>query len=152
MAAPERNRVRATGGCLCGAVRYQVRGPVRGILLCHCSQCRRVHGHLGAYSSAARADVLIEGADALVWFASARGRRSFCRVCGSSLFFEPLGESRLAIVAGSLDQPSGLEVIGQEYVADKADYVRIDDGVPALPGEFGVRCDVPGGGSVASPR
>jgi hypothetical protein len=125
------------GGCLCGAVRYQVRGPLRGILLCHCGQCRRVHGHLGAYSSAARADVLIEGADALVWFAcSARGRRSFCRVCGSSLFFEPAGESRLAIVAGSLDQPSGLEVIGQEYVADKADYVRLDESLPACGGAW----------------
>jgi hypothetical protein len=124
------------GGCLCGAVRYQVRGPLRGILLCHCGQCRRVHGHLGAYSSAARADVLIEGADALVWFASARGRRSFCRVCGSSLFFEPLGERRLAIVAGSLDQPSGLEVIGQEYVADKADYVRLDETLPASSGDW----------------
>lgn len=125
------------GGCLCGAVRYQVRGPLRGILLCHCGQCRRVHGHLGAYTSAARADVLIEGADALVWFASsARGRRSFCRVCGSSLFFEPAGESRLAIVAGSLDQPSGLEVIGHEYVADKADYVRIDDDLPACAGDW----------------
>ena len=88
-------------------------------------------------SSAARADVLIEGADALVGFAfSARGRRSFCRVCGASLFFEPAGESRLAIVAGSLDQPSGLEVIGHEYVADKADYDRIADDLPACPGDW----------------
>ena len=38
------------GGCLCGRVRYTVRGPLRGILLCHCGQCRRWHGHLGAYS------------------------------------------------------------------------------------------------------
>lgn len=133
---PDKEQARASGGCLCGRVRYTVRGPLRGILLCHCGQCRRVHGHLGAYSSAARADVLIEGADALVWFASARGRRSFCRVCGSSLFFEPVGESRLAIVAGTLDQPSGLEVIGQEYVADKADYVRLDETLPACAGDW----------------
>jgi hypothetical protein len=58
------------GGCLCGAVRYQVRGPLRGIALCHCGQCRRWHGYLGAYSSAARADVLVEDGAALVWFAS----------------------------------------------------------------------------------
>jgi hypothetical protein len=126
-----------TGGCLCGALRYQVRGPLRGILLCHCGQCRRWHGHLGASSSAARADVLIEGTDALVWFASSeRGRRGFCRACGSSLFFEPVGGSRLAIAAGSLDQPSGLEVIGHEYVADKADYVRLDDDLPARAGDW----------------
>ena len=125
------------GGCLCGAVRYQVRGPLRGIVLCHCGQCRRWHGHLGAYSSAARADVLIEDAAALVWFASsARGRRRFCRACGSSLFFEPVDDNRVAIAAGSLDQPSGLEVIGHEYVADQADYVRLDDGLPARAGDW----------------
>ena len=126
------------GGCLCGAVRYRVHGPLRGIHLCHCGQCRRVHGHLGAYTSAARADMDVEGADALRWFATpARGRRGFCGTCGSSLFFEPAGEDRLAIAAGSLDQPSGLEVLGHEHVADQADYVRIDDGLPAFPGDFG---------------
>ena len=137
MAALEQRQVRATGGCLCGAVRYTVRGPLRGVILCHCGQCRRVHGHLGAYTSAARAHVTLEGAKALVWFASSeRGRRGFCATCGSSLFFEPVGEDRLAIVAGSLDQPSGLEVIGHEYVADKADYVRINDDLPVWAGDF----------------
>jgi hypothetical protein len=127
------------GRCLCGAIRYRVHGPLRGIQLCHCGQCRRVHGHLGAYTSAARADVSLEGAEAIRWFAiSARGRRGFCGVCGSSLFFEPAGEDRLVIAAGSLDQPSGLQVMGHEYVADKADYVTIADGLPAFPGDFGV--------------
>lgn len=137
MAAPEPKEVRATGGCLCGAIRYTVRGALRGVLLCHCGQCRRVHGYLGAYTSAARAHVTLEGAEALVWFASSeRGRRGFCATCGSSLFFEPVGEDRLAIAAGSLDQPSGLALIGHEYVADKADYMRIDDDLPASPGDF----------------
>jgi hypothetical protein len=80
---------------------------------------------------------LVEDSDALVWFASsARGRRGFCGTCGSSLFFEPVGGNRLAIAAGSLDQPSSLEVIGQEYVADKADYVRLDDDLPARAGDW----------------
>jgi hypothetical protein len=135
--APARGQGRAAGGCLCGAVRYRVHNPLRGVLVCHCGQCRRWHGHLGAYTSAARADVALEGAEALVWFASSeRGRRGFCASCGSSLFCEDLGEHRLAIAAGSLDQPSGLEIIGHEYVADRADYVRIDDGLPACAGDF----------------
>jgi hypothetical protein len=134
--AAEHDQVRATGGCLCDAVRHQVRGPLRGVILCHCGQCRRWHGHLGAYSAAARADVLLEGGAALAWCAnSARGRRGFCATCGSSLFFETLGGERLAIAAGSLDQPSGLAVIGHEYRADKADYVRIDDDLPACAGD-----------------
>jgi hypothetical protein len=131
-----------TGACLCGAVRFRVKGPLRPIILCHCGQCRRQYSHLGAFTSAARADVDLEGASALRWYAaSARGRRGFCGVCGSSLFFEPAGEARLAIAAGSLDQPSGLKVIGHEYVAHKADYDRIDDDLPAFPGDFGAAAD-----------
>jgi hypothetical protein len=134
---PGQQTAARAGGCLCGGVRYQVRGPLRGIVLCHCGQCRRWHGHLGAYSSAAHADVLIEDGATLVWFASsARGRRGFCRACGSSLFFETVGGGRLAIAAGSLDQPSGLEVLGHEYVADRADYVRLDDDLPARAGDW----------------
>jgi hypothetical protein len=134
---PETGEGRA-GGCLCGAVRYRVRGPLRGIIVCHCGQCRRQHSYLSAFTSAARDDVVLEGAEAVRWFApSGRGRRGFCGVCGSSLFFEPAGEARLAIAAGSLDQPSGLELIGHEYVADKADFVRIDDDLPAFAGDFG---------------
>ena len=132
------------GACLCGAVRYSVHGPLRDILLCHCGQCRRCHSHLGAYTSAARADVTLEDGGALRWYAkSPRGRLGFCGVCGSSLFFEPAGEDRLAIAAGSLDQPSGLELMGHEYVADKADYDRIDDDLPAFPGDFGAGAEDP---------
>lgn len=136
MAMPSAAGGRA-GSCLCGAVRYRVDGPLRGIIVCHCGQCRRRHGYLGGYTSAARADVVLEGEGAVRWFAtSARGRCGFCGTCGSSLFFEPAAEARLAIAVGSLDQPSGLAVIGHEYVADKADYVRIDDGLPAAAGDF----------------
>ncbi len=41
-----------TGGCLCGGVRYQVRGELRGVIACHCSQCRRTSGHHSAMTSA----------------------------------------------------------------------------------------------------
>ena len=47
----------ATGSCLCGAVRYEVRGPLRQVVNCHCGQCRKFHGHYGAYSSAAAKDI-----------------------------------------------------------------------------------------------
>ena len=139
MAAPKEVPVH-TGRCLCGAVRYRVRGRLRGIIVCHCGQCRRRHSHVSAYTSAARADVTLDGAEALRWFAiSARGRQGFCGVCGSSLFYEPAGEARLAIAAGSVDQPSGLAIIGHEYVADRADYEETDRGRPVFAGDFGAK-------------
>jgi hypothetical protein len=50
--------VSAGGGCLCGAVRYEVRGPLRDVLVCHCVECRRWSGHLFAATAARREDVL----------------------------------------------------------------------------------------------
>ena len=42
---------RYLGGCLCGAVKFQIYGQMRQIINCHCGQCRRTHGHYAAYSS-----------------------------------------------------------------------------------------------------
>lgn len=39
------------GGCLCGAVEYEIHGEMRDIVNCHCSKCRKFHGNFGAYTS-----------------------------------------------------------------------------------------------------
>ena len=44
----------ATGGCLCGAVRYEVDRPLRDVVLCHCAMCRKAHGHIAAYTASDR--------------------------------------------------------------------------------------------------
>jgi 2-methylcitrate dehydratase PrpD len=49
-----------TGGCLCGAVRFKLAPPLRDVVLCHCSVCRRIHGHVGAYTNVARAQLEFE--------------------------------------------------------------------------------------------
>ena len=68
----------ATGGCLCGAVRYEVHGPLRDVVLCHCSECRRWTGHVLAATAARSSDLIVVRADGLRWFdspASDRGLR-----------------------------------------------------------------------------
>lgn len=122
---------RATGACLCGGVRFEVRGPVRDVILCHCGQCRRTHGHVAAYSSAARADVVFRAESTLAWYESSeRARRGFCSGCGASLFWEPVGEGRLAIAAGCLDAPTGLKTVRHVFVDDAGDYYEIADDLP----------------------
>ena len=32
------------GGCMCGAVRFEISGPLRNVVYCHCSECRKLHG------------------------------------------------------------------------------------------------------------
>ena len=85
--------VRATGRCLCGAVRYDVRGPLRDVLLCHCEECRRWGGYLGAFTAARADDLVLVDNSALRWVDSPesdrRARRvGFCGEWGSSLFWQ----------------------------------------------------------------
>ena len=120
-----------TGGCLCGAVRFSARGPLRGVVYCHCSQCRRQSGHHYAATNVADADLDITGAERLTWYrASDFARRGFCATCGSALFWKRDGADDISIMAGAFDRPSGLEGGIHIFVADKGDYYEIADGLP----------------------
>lgn len=124
-----------TGGCLCGAVRYEIRGPLRDVLLCHCQECRRWHGHVSASTAARREDLVLVSERGLRWIesphSSAQARRGFCAECGSSLFWDPPARDTVSIAAGTLDDGSGLRVIGHWYVAQAGAYYDLpDDGVP----------------------
>ena len=119
---PERH----TGGCLCGAVLYVVRGPLRNVVNCYCTMCQRLHGGVGPHSKANRSEIAIIEGRGLKWYASsARARRGFCGRCGSGLFWEPVDQPGTGILAGTLDQPSGLRTIGHIFVAEKCDFIEI---------------------------
>jgi hypothetical protein len=125
---------RQTGGCLCGAVRYRVAGPLRDVVACHCGQCRRTSGHHAAATAARREDLQIEGL--VAWYESSPGvRRGFCPVCGSNLFWDPADDPRVSIFAGTLDLPTGLRLRGHIFAADKSDYYLIADGLPQAAGD-----------------
>lgn len=123
------------GGCLCGAVRYEVIERPMGVVNCHCGQCRRFHGHFGAYITIPRETVAVSDSDGtLSWYrSSAKARRGFCSRCGSSLFWNGDESDLLDVAAGSLDQPTGLATLRHIHVADKADYYTIDDGLERFP-------------------
>ena len=126
--------VRATGHCLCGAIEIDIRGKLRDVVVCHCGQCRRQHGAPPSYTSAPWSNVTVRGEKNLRWYqSSVQARRSFCRLCGSSLFWEPVGEGRVAIAAGCLDKPTGLRTVRHIFVAEKADFDEITDGLEQLP-------------------
>lgn len=122
------------GGCNCGAVRYEVRGPLDPVVNCHCHQCRETHGHFAAYTSAARKDVTLTEERGLSWYhASDIARRGFCRLCGGSLFWEGHGKGSIEIAAGTLAGNTGLKSVAHIFVADKGDYYEITDGLPQFP-------------------
>jgi hypothetical protein len=126
---------RATGRCLCGAVAYEVHGSLRDILVCHCEECRRWSGYLGAFTSARREHVVVRGEASLRWIDSPRSdqraRRGFCGTCSSSLFWQPDGSEHVHIAVGTLDRPTGLRIAGHWYPQHAGDYdVLPEDGLP----------------------
>lgn len=126
--------VRATGHCLCGAVAYEVRGPLRDVVNCHCNQCRRTHGHVGAYSRVGRADLTMTETRGLKWHQSSdAARRGFCQECGANVLWDLLARDSVSIAAGTIDEPTGLKTIRHIFVADKGDYYEIEDGLEHLP-------------------
>jgi hypothetical protein len=111
-----------------------VHAPLRDIVACHCGQCRRWHGHIGAYTAVAREGLELTAEEELVWYRSSDlATRGFCRVCGSSLFWRGDGRAYVAIAAGSLDDAAGLRLAEHIFVADRAPYDALDDGLPQHP-------------------
>jgi hypothetical protein len=133
----ESGDLRATGRCLCGAVTYDVRGPLRDILLCHCVECRRWGGSAGSFAATRADDLVIAETEALRWIDSPDSdhgaRRGFCGECGSSLFWQAAGAERIGVAAGSLDAPTGLQVVAHIYAHQAGDYEILDDGLPHDP-------------------
>src|SRR5690606_31643386 len=92
-----------SGGCLCGAVRFEARAAEAKVVNCHCGQCRRFHGHCGAYVTLKDDDFRLARKDGLAWYESSpKARRGFCRLCGSSLFWQGFGRNEIDVAAGAL--------------------------------------------------
>jgi hypothetical protein len=120
-----------TGSCLCGGVRYLIRGALRGVIACHCSQCRKTSGHYAAMTSAPSANIELTVSDGLVWYKSSdTAERGFCSRCGGNVFWKQVGRDAISVTAGTLDTPTHLSVEEHIFVADKSDYYTLDDDAP----------------------
>ncbi len=129
---------KATGGCLCGAVRYRIDGPMRPPVSCHCEQCRRTSGHYVSATACRQADLTFEADDGLAWYRSSEeAERGFCRTCGSNLFYRPTARDTISVMAGTLDTPTGLTTAGHIFVTEKSDYYTLDDALPKHAGYYG---------------
>lgn len=120
------------GGCLCGAIRYEVAGPLSDVSNCHCSMCRRFHG--AAYSTYAKVNApdfnWIKGRELLSVYETTPGIGwAFCRRCGSSLGI-PSGDKLGSITLGTLDVDPGVRPAYHMFVGSKAPWHDITDALP----------------------
>lgn len=119
------------GGCLCGGVTYELRGPLRSVVACHCTQCRKTSGHYASATQVEARNATIQG-PSLTWFASSdAAERGFCSTCGSNLFWRRKGNPYISIFAGTIDGPTGLKTESQIHTETAGYYYALPE-VPVI--------------------
>ncbi|MCP5368221.1 MAG: GFA family protein [Hyphomicrobiales bacterium] len=122
-------QVSNTGGCHCGAVRFEYDGEPLFGGVCHCRDCQRFGGApLAAGIIVPRAAFRLTRGATKVYASSEHGRRHFCADCGSSLFFEPLDKPAVwEIFVGVLDDPMGFTPRTHIWCRSALPWLKIDD-------------------------
>jgi len=130
------------GACLCGAVRFEIRLPALFCAHCHCSICRRAHGagYVTWVGAVTDGFTLLAGENHLVRYRSSdHGARSFCKTCGSTLFFNTAHDpERIDVVLANLLGEADLQPQFHAYFDDRAAWVEVNDGLPRLGGPTGL--------------
>lgn len=126
------------GSCLCGAVRFAIDGGMSGMVICHCSMCRKAAGGAaGAFFVARRDEVTWQGEEYLTVYRSSPGlERSFCSRCGTAMtganLIEP--DETIILAANALDDDIAARVVAHEYAAAKTPWEG--DDAPHFDGAF----------------
>jgi hypothetical protein len=126
---------RHAGGCLCGAVRYELAGAPASADICYCTQCQRQTGSpVPAFVTYPLDRFRLAAGGPVTYRSSARAVRQFCGACGSSLFWREDGAGELDVFAGTLDDPGRLPAPDRAlWAAHRAPWVPEFPGIPSYP-------------------
>ena len=131
-----------TGGCQCGAVRYEVPDEPHALFACHCLECQKQSASAHGISYIVRrSDLRLTRGKPSSWVRAAdsgnRLRCWFCPDCGSRLFHEsePAGDDWASVKGGSLDEPVDFAKAVHIWTARKLPGVVIPPGATQYPGE-----------------
>jgi len=121
-----------TGGCLCGAVRYETAAEPLIARLCWCRVCQYFatgNAAVGVCFPTAGLSVKGETRDyASVADSGNRMHRRFCPICGTHLFSEAESRPHLVFVrAGSLDNPEIARPEAVIWTASAPSWACIDE-------------------------
>lgn len=113
------------GGCLCGAVRYVMKGDPQGAAICHCSHCQKAGGGLFSFNLFVReADYEQQGETMIYEDRGDSGQlsyRHFCGRCGSPVMTKvAMLPGQVLVKAGTLDSNEGLLPPQTEIYTDRA--------------------------------
>ena len=127
-----RDSVVNRGGCLCGRVRFEARGPVTSLCFCHCQSCRRAVGAAPvAWGTVEDAGFAVTRGELAIYHSSPNVSRGFCPHCGTSLTYknsERPGE--VDVTLATLDEAAALVPVRHIWVQDDVAWPAGADGLP----------------------
>lgn len=124
-----KNETVYSGGCLCGAVRYEAKGAPSDVLICHCTRCQSWSGSAFIAGAEFTVDTVVWKNDPAFFTVDDTRKRSFCPACGSSLAFHYSG-GEVWITLGSLDDPEQLKPQFHIFSEKELSWAHLDDGLP----------------------
>ncbi|QEC46457.1 GFA family protein [Baekduia soli] len=126
-----------TGGCGCGAVRFEIDEPLVGAAYCHCTRCQHRSGTgFQASARAAPGSVrLTAGEEHLRAWSPGGLDKVFCALCGSAVLARQAGSGEIEIVRmAAIDGDPGIRPSARQFTAYAAPWEPIpDDGLPRHP-------------------
>ena len=124
---------RLTGGCQCGALRYEWLEQPAYASVCHCRMCQKASGQPFMALTGGKLEHLrwTRGKPS-IFKSSDRGERGFCSACGTPLTYRMEGTGRISVAMASLDNPEAMRPTQQYGVESKLPWT---DGIAALPAQ-----------------
>ena len=128
-----------TGGCLCGAVRYQLSASPKAVVVCHCTDCQKQAGSaFSVVGVAARDDLTLTGALSSFTHPGSSGQdvtRKFCGLCGSPVLTDTDAARAQGIIffkAGTLDHTKTLSPTLHYWTSSAQGWFGLPEGVTCL--------------------
>ncbi len=124
-----------TGGCLCGAVRFEVGERPVSARYCHCTRCQRRTGTAASPQASVPPGSLriLKGEESVKFYRPPDGfEKAFCVECGSHLFSRDPEQTAIhSVRLGAFDSDPGIRPSSRHFTAYAAPWEPIpDDGLP----------------------
>jgi hypothetical protein len=100
-------KMKLTGGCQCGAVRYRFDGEPGDASICHCRMCQKAFGSWGSALVPLKVANFVWTRGTPAEFRSSPPvARGFCADCGTPLYMHDDDDENLEMAIGTLDDPN----------------------------------------------
>jgi len=125
-----------TGGCLCGAVRYELNAPMLFGGFCHCIDCRKTSSSHSASMAVPEAALVVSGETRAYSSPGGSGNpvtRVFCPVCGAGIVSKGARPGVVMLKAGTLDDPEHFKPAAAIYTSQAPSWDAPRPDLPAFP-------------------